>query len=67
MDYYLLFIWGRVEPELTGPFDTAEERDAEALKLKDKEGTSKHLYYKLNVPKGTTIELDSFTNEFFGE
>ena len=67
MDYYLLFIWGHTEPELIGPFETAQQRDTEALKLKDKEGTSKHLYYKLNVLKGTTIELDSYSNEFFGE
>ncbi len=26
-DYYLLFVWGCVEPELDGPYNTSEERD----------------------------------------
>ena len=66
MDYYLLFIWGCVEPELIGPFDTTEERDKEALKQRKEEG-SQHGYYMLQIPKGTEIQIDCYSNEFFGE
>ena len=30
MESYILFVWGDLEPELIGPFDTEEERAPEA-------------------------------------
>ncbi len=32
-DYYILFIWGLVDPQVIGPFDNPQDRDKEAQKL----------------------------------
>jgi hypothetical protein len=41
MNYYVLHVWGDVEPVLHGPYKTAEERDDHALIIRaddDSEG-----------------------------
>ena len=50
--------------ELVGPFGSAEERDREARKFYQ-EHRNDCGYYKLTVPKGTEVEIDSFTDDFF--
>ena len=62
MDYYILFIWGLVEPELVGPFDNPEDRDKEAQKLY-RENREQSGYFKMTVPKGIKIEIDSYSND----
>jgi len=42
--FYVLKVWGDVEPSLIGPFDTQAERDAKALELRYKEGDEHGLY-----------------------
>lgn len=66
MDYYLLFVWEDVEPELIGPFDTIEERDSEAKKYREEHG-NEHGYYPLQITKGCQIEVGCFSGSFFGE
>jgi hypothetical protein len=66
MDYYLLFVWEDVEPELIGPFDTIEERDSEAQKYRREHG-EQHGYYPLEVITGCKVEVGCFSGSFFGE
>ena len=41
---YLLIIWGDTWPEIEGPFDSFEERDAYAGKFRAKEGDEHGLF-----------------------
>ncbi len=63
MDYYILFIWGLVDPQLIGPFDNPQDRDKEAQKLYQ-ENRGESGYYKLTVPKGVEIEVDCYSDDF---
>ena len=63
MDYYVLFIWGLVDPQLIGPFANPQDRDKEAQKLY-KENRGESGYYKLTVPKGVEIDIDSYSDDF---
>ena len=66
MDYYLLFIWGCVEPELVGPFKSTEEREAEAQRYW-KEHKDQHGYFSLEVTKGCQVDVGGFTGDLFDE
>ena len=59
MDYYFIFIWGLVEPELIGPFETAEQRNIEAKKYWA-EHKDQHGYFTLEATKGCQVEVSCF-------
>ena len=59
-DYYVLMIWGDVEPQLHGPFGTSELRDKKAHELYHKE-SSTHGYYRLEVPRGTPVKIETYS------
>ena len=63
MDYYVLFIWGLVDPQLIGPFNNPEDRDTQAQKLYQ-ENRGESGYYKLTVPKGVEIDIDCYSDDF---
>ncbi len=65
-DYYLLFIWGLVDPALLGPYKTSEDRDIQAQKLYQI-NKDQCAYYKLSVPKGINIEIDAYPGGYFEE
>lgn len=61
--FYLLFVWGCVEPEMIGPFETATARD-EAARAKYAEEGEEHGYFPLaaKVVGGESIvEVGSYT------
>ena len=69
MDYYVYFVVGDVEPELHGPFDSAEERDTKAKALKEKYGDDNGIYW-LDIPKSRPekkVETGSYGGGFFEE
>lgn len=59
--YYVLGIWGDVEPlPLQGPFDTEEERDLKAREMKKNDDVGEGGIYRLNVIGGIpTVECYS--------
>jgi len=63
MDYYILYSYLLVSLEAVGPFDNAEERDNEARKLYQ-EHRNDCGYYKLAVPKGAKVDIDSYSEDF---
>ena len=64
-EYYLLFVWGDVEPKLIGPFQTPDERDKAALEKHKVEG-EENGYYKLDM-NGIVPEVDVYSGDFFEE
>jgi hypothetical protein len=60
MKYYVLGIWGDVEPNLSEQFDTEEDRDADALRMKQENTMDDGGIYRLNIDdKGNPI-VDSY-------
>ncbi len=62
-DYFILFMWGDVEPELLGPFTNSEMADRTAKNLREKEGDEHGIYYLER--KNNKISVGSFSNGFF--
>lgn len=61
MKYYVLGIWGDVEPNLYGPFDSELERDAKALQLKHSDELDEGGIYRLNIDSSGGPTVDSYT------
>ena len=66
MKSYLLTIWGDVEPVLSGPFETAEKRDAAAKAFRSANG-DEHGLYMLDVDSDGQPEVDAYSGGFFFE
>lgn len=66
MNYYLIAVWGDVEPEILGPFTTTEERDMEATRFRNEEG-DEHGLYPLDIRGNVeVIEISAYSGGFFG-
>lgn len=66
MEYYVLFIWGGVDPAIFGAFEDTKSRDRKAKELRDKYGPECG-YFPVSATKGSKIEIGSFSVDFFGE
>ena len=64
--YYVLFIYGDVEPEMFGPFDTREDRNKYAQHLRYEHGDD-HGIYPLDAPRGTNPLVGTFNGSLFEE
>jgi hypothetical protein len=58
--YYFLFVWGGVEPESFGPYDTPEKRDAEAKAHHGVNGGEEHGYFRLMTDDDGILHSSSF-------
>ena len=63
-EYYVLFVWGDVEPALHGPFETAEARDAKALELR-REDSDESGIYTLEVDDCYAPSVGTYSGAFF--
>ena len=61
--YYLVIVWDDVEPELAGPFESEEDRDAHALSIRDKEGPE-HGIYPLDLSDDQPV-IGAYPGAFF--
>lgn len=64
MKYYVLLIWGDIEPELYGPYGTAGERDNQAWTLRTEHG-DKHGIYSLDVSDTGEPSVEAYSGGFF--
>jgi Tol biopolymer transport system component len=70
-NHYLLIIWFDVEPEIRGPFKSAEERDTKVLEIRfnEPDGDEAGIYpldiESDGVPKAVTV--DAYSGGFFEE
>lgn len=61
--YYVLFIWGDVDPELIGPFKSEAERNAKAKQLKAKRGDD-HGIFRMEEKDGE-VTVGPYPVDFF--
>lgn len=61
MKYYVLGIWGDVQPMLSYGFDTEAERDELARRWKRDNETDEGGIYKLNINNSGGPVVDSYT------
>lgn len=62
--YYFVFVWGSVNPEIHGPFKTAEERYEAVLKTAKGEG-DEHGYFWLDDTDGK-LEIGTYSTADLG-
>lgn len=60
MKYYVLGIWGDVEPMLSDPFDTEAERDEKAREWKRNDEVDEGGIYRLNIDSSGVPVVESY-------
>ena len=60
MKYYVLGIWGDVQPMLSDPFDTEAERDDKARQWKRNDEVDEGGIYRLNIDSSGGPTVDSY-------
>jgi hypothetical protein len=63
-DYYTVMLWTDIEPQLYGPFASAELRDRKTRDLRAEVGCE-HGFFRLEVSRGTSVELECYANDEF--
>ena len=66
MKYYLIMVWGDVEPGTYGPYPTEEKREEAAKELRREHG-DKHGIYAADVEDNGELTVYTFSGAFFGE
>jgi hypothetical protein len=61
--YWLIAVWGDVEPALVGPYKSEGQRDREALLLRQKEG-DKHGIFWMNTSRNKPPDIGSYSGGF---
>lgn len=64
--YYVVFVFGDVEPHLYGPYATPEDRDQKARKIRALEGEDGGIYWLTKDANGA-IEIGPYAGDFFGD
>jgi hypothetical protein len=60
---YILLVWGDIEPEVFGPFQTEEEQDNKAVELKKQYGDEHGIYWLHRV--GSELHAGAYQHCFF--
>jgi len=55
LDYYVVMIWGCVEPQLYGPYSTPEKQQTEIDRLRAEQGEDENTFFVMNVTKGAKL------------
>lgn len=64
MRYYVLIVWGDIEPQLIGPFRSAQARDARSQELKAEHGDS-HGIFPFQLTTANSPSVGAYSNAFF--
>lgn len=65
--YYVLWVWGDVEPELKGPYESAMTRDMIARGLRLSEGPDEGGIYWMNVDQSGRTKVGAYTGDFLND
>lgn len=63
--FYVIFIWGDVEPQTHGPFDKEEARDGKALELRRENSSEEGGIYPAVVSEDGQLVVDCYSGAFF--
>ena len=61
MKYYVLGIWGDVQPMLSDPFEFENDRDEKAREWKRNDEVDEGGIYRLNIDSSGVPAVDSYT------
>ncbi len=64
--YFVVFVWGDVDPSLEGPFETEDERDAKAREIRRNEGDENGIYW-LDLTESGKLEVGPYTGGFLDD
>jgi hypothetical protein len=67
MKFYLMVVLGDVEPEIRGPFATAEGRDADAVTHRRGDPSMRDGLYMLDVDANGKPTIGAYSGGFFDE
>ena len=72
MKYFLITVWGDVEPQKSGPYADEAERDEAAKKLRIDDTNHENGIYKLDIDEqdsnwDSAVAVDSYSGVFFEE
>jgi len=67
MRYYLLQIWGDVEPSVLGPYRTESERDNNARKLRQTDPDGEHDIFMLDISARRVARVRAYRGGFLQE
>jgi len=62
--FYLVDVWGGVEPHAVGPFADADQRDQQARSVRGRQDDEDTLFWADVAPDGT-LTVGAYTNHFF--
>lgn len=62
--HYVLVVWGDIEPQLIGPFETPGERDGKAREIRAQYGKENEIF---PVDSAGAIDINSYSGAFFDE
>lgn len=65
--FFVLFIWGDVEPHLHGPYQTEEKRDNKVREIRRKEGVDGGGIYRAEVSKNGNLTVSPYSGGFFND
>lgn len=63
--YYVIIVYGDIEPDLHGPFNTSEEQDIRAKELR-KDNPEDGIYW-LSIGEDGEPEIGAYSGGFFEE
>jgi hypothetical protein len=66
MKYYVLVVWGDLDPEVFGPYSSEEERNRQAKALYKEHG-DRNGYYSLDCEADCAPIVGSWSGAFFDE
>lgn len=63
--YYLIHVWGCVDPKLYGPYATPMKRDKQARFLRQQDTKEQNILFGMNLRAGKSPEIITYSNAFF--
>ena len=63
--FYILFVWGDIEPQKYGPYEYEHERDNAAQQLRLDQGPDHGIFW-LDIDSNGNVETGSWSGAFFG-
>ncbi len=64
MKYYLLVIWGCIDPAVKGPFESEETRDKAAVDFYIENG-DEHGLFRMDTLEDGSVDVWPFSGSFF--